>query len=717
MAKQVVLVELFYSGAWQTVVLYDRNGDEITFMRGDGDESAAPRSASITGTIDNRTNFYNPRNAASAIYGKVGLGTMVRVSVGALIRNVCALASMRPERTIDYSLALSRGDYSIPIEAAGKIRRIGRSSDPVHSPMYRASVRFTSAVGYWPGEDGKLSTQLTAVGPAAPGSQGTTTSPAGPALGAIEEYAVDAPISTEPLWRISPQPLQQVTAIFGPSGSTDGFQFGWVSKMPGGLPTAPNVISFGPGIFLDGPDDGWFWSVNTGATDYSIFTNGPFGFNQSWTAPHAGLSPDQWIRFVLKVTRVGTTGTWVLTWYDQYGNSSTANNTFTAADSTVGRLLSLRVLTSGFPIGAGPLYGHFIGLPGDSAEDLTSTEYKSAWQGWAGERAAARFLRMFGTEEGLGTTLVGTSSDTQLMGVQPVATLTEIMQEIRDTEDGLIFDERNNYGLIMRTRKTRYNQSAALALTWPTHFSPPLPEVVDYLDVHNRITIQQRDGGKYVTEDKTSVLGTAGNAGVEPKTVNVNVSSEFAQLAKLGAWYLKRWTVDGTRYPELTVDLVANPGLVAAASAVDVGDLITVDGLEPDQVRVYVVGITERVGGFTRTITFTCKPDQQFEPATYTGTKRYGSATSTLNAGVTSTAVTMVVTFTNVRDAWSTTAVPYAWNVAGERVTVTAMGAVTGTGPWTQSATVTRSVNGVVKAQLAAAPIQVHTSQLARYAL
>ncbi|HEY9415615.1 MAG TPA: hypothetical protein VIQ30_12705, partial [Pseudonocardia sp.] len=60
-----------------------------------------------------------------------------------------------------------------------------------------------------------------------------------------------------------------------------------------------------------------------------------------------------------------------------------------------------------------------------------------------------------------------------------------------------------------------------------------------------------------------------------------------------------------------------------------------------------------------------------------------------------------VVTFTDRDDAWSTTAEPYDWLVGGERMTVTNMTAPAGSGPWTQTATVVRAVNGVSKAQTA----------------
>lgn len=82
MAKQNVMVELFYDGAWNdhTSSIYARSPIDIT--RGRGDEQGEPTPSACSLTFDNRTGNFNPRNASGALFGKIGRNTPIRVSVG-----------------------------------------------------------------------------------------------------------------------------------------------------------------------------------------------------------------------------------------------------------------------------------------------------------------------------------------------------------------------------------------------------------------------------------------------------------------------------------------------------------------------------------------------------------------------------------------------------------------------------------------------------------
>ena len=82
---------------------------------------------------------------------------------------------------------------------------------------------------------------------------------------------------------------------------------------------------------------------------------------------------------------------------------------------------------------------------------------------------------------------------------------------------------------------------------------------------------------------------------------------------------------------------------------------------------------------------------------------------------MTPTGTAIILKMTDVNETWSTTAEPYDLFIAGERITVTNMNPVTGTGPYFQSANITRSVNGVVKTLQAGSPVRSATP--GRYAL
>jgi hypothetical protein len=86
-----------------------------------------------------------------------------------------------------------------------------------------------------------------------------------------------------------------------------------------------------------------------------------------------------------------------------------------------------------------------------------------------------------------------------------------------------------------------------------------------------------------------------------------------------------------------------------------------------------------------------------------TAMDKVDSGSSSLATGYSSSATSLSVTVTNVRDLWKTGAVSIPITVAGEQMTVTN---ITGaTSP--QTFTVTRSANGVTKAQLAGAEVHV----------
>jgi hypothetical protein len=302
-------------------------------------------------------------------------------------------------------------------------------------------------------------------------------------------------------------------------------------------------------------------------------------------------------------------------------------------------------------------------------------------------------------------------------GAAGVDTFPNQLKEIVTTEDGLIFDDIDAVGLVLMLRGARYNQTPALALT-PTDL-PALPkEVTDDLGVHNVVTASQRNGGDSTAEDSTGPLGSQAppsGAGEYRQTVDVNLDDEDTELPQVANWWLRRGTVNLPRFPQVTIDLGAKPSLITAVESVEVGSVITITGFREYVIRLYVLGWTETIGTHTRTITFTCAPDQQFVVGVYDSTSSAttcgrprcsGAWTSTQAAG----------TFKMTADeSWSTTSEPYDLMIAGEQITVTNMNARTGTGPYFQSANVTRSVNGVVKALPDGA--EVHIATPGRWAL
>jgi hypothetical protein len=723
MPSQAVKVELFYDGAWQDITAVgDVFTEPIVITRGQGDESPSPRPAQIGMRLANDDDRYRTSNPVSPLYGKAGRNTPIRVSVGSTVRCVAEASSWAADQTQEFRQSPPRGKAWVDVQAGGLLQRINQWSQPLRSPLYRAvALSGTTPAEYWPMED------VSGSGTAVSAVSGTAMTPVAAVRYTLPDGSVLPPGGAPEFGRGSGVGGSDKLPSFQGGGTLaapvrtstfDGYAIDWVMQFAagtdeGGTTTADilswresgtyvhftvNVIKGFVTVFhANASDDTTLSSTGSATASFDVYDG----------APH---------HFRYQVRQSG--GSYLAQLLIDSAVWATADNFVPGMTGTVGRPTSVEWNPGEdrgdyLPIAAGHLIvwaSGQLGLQPPVFYDLN---------GRAGERAGVRFGRLL-DEEGIPYNVSASYAESMPMGPQRVDTLANLLQEILTTEDGLLYDVATDVSLQFTCRVDRYNQTPALALT-PNDL-PALPrEVTDDLNVHNVVTASQREGGDYTARDDTGPLGTEAppdGVGEYRQSVDVSVSSEEFQLPQVANWWLRRGTVDLPRFPQVTLDLGAKPALVTSVEAVEVGSVITITGMRENTIRLIVLGWTEMVDTHTRTITFTCVPDQQFQPAVYDDTgRRYDSRTSTLNASYSATATTMVVTFTDSRDAWSTVNEPYDWVVAGERITVTSMAAVVGAGPYTQSATVTRAVNGISKAQTSGAAVHMHPDQQARYAL
>src|SRR5690606_20473660 len=144
--------------------------------------------------------------------------------------------------------------------------------------------------------------------------------------------------------------------------------------------------------------------------------------------------------------------------------------------------------------------------------------------------------------------------------------------------------------------------------------------------------------------------------------------------------------------------------------AVDVGDRLVITDpspdLPPDDISLLVIGYSEVLDQFEHVITYVCQPESPWHVGQVetTGYDRVDTAGSELADGAASTDTELLVATTQ-GPVWTTDPddMPFDIFVAGERMTVTA---VSGTSS-PQTFTVTRSVNGVVKAHTAGSAVTI----------
>jgi hypothetical protein len=335
--------------------------------------------------------------------------------------------------------------------------------------------------------------------------------------------------------------------------------------------------------------------------------------------------------------------------------------------------------------------------------------------GYAGETAAERMTRLC-DEGGIGLTVIGDPAAATVMGPQFAEPRLAAIKDAESTDFGILTEKRDDLALLYRTRASMYAQDPAVTIDYSSRVvAPPFEPVDDDENTRNDVTASRRDGGSYnltLTTGAMSVLDPPAGIGQYEDEVTVNVQTD-AQLPGAASWWLKLGTLDAARFPSVTFNLAAaeiqsDPALLEAILALEVGDRMPITNIDaadiPDDVDLIVQGYTETIDNSTWTITFNCAPGEPYQVGQF-GTAKFDHAGSTLNAAVTTTATTLALT-TSAGDAlWTVdpAAFPFDLNVEGERVTCTG---ITGAAS-PQNATVVRSVNGVVSAHSAGAPVKL----------
>lgn len=694
MPRNDVALELYYDDAWHDLVIgdYVLAGQSIRIQRGDGAESAAPRSALLSAQLNNDEDLFRTSNPESPLFGKAGRNTPIRASVGGVVRGHVQASRWEAGESRDFRARPKRGSAWVDLEAGGLLQQIGQWKEPLKSPLVRNTLAVPSLIGFWPLEDVRDAVRLSTPLPGGiPGSfSGDVT---------LEDEqrpgGATATVRTGADGVLSGQFL---------TSSASGYQLTFAARVPATLTAAYQEIF----RWTDTRGRIWAWEINNADFAWRIYdADGSTLDYQADT--YSTLNPAEWVRYRIKITVSGGTLTYEPAWYAE-GDTFVTGTTNTFASSSTGQPRTWRTPATGYSTDANYCCVYAVDDP--TVDLVTDGAILAAFNGHAGERARNRFGRLM-NELGLSWESIGDTDLSEPMGVQPAATVADLLREIRDTEDGLIFDAVDDLKLIFLLRNARYNRTA---VSIDVNDLPGRPrEITDDLGVHNIVTVSQRDGGEATAEDDTGPLGSqASPDGIGPyeKTVDVNVYDE-AVLPAMAEWWLNRSTVDLPRYPQVVVNLAAlDAARVAEIEAIDIGDVLEITGYREQTLRLQVVGYTEIIGWpNARTITFTTVPDQIFDSGTYDGARRYNLRTATIATEAGPTATTLTIGITD-NEAWSSTSA-YDLVIAGELVGVPVggMAARTGSaGAYQQVLTgAVRSKNGVRKTLPVGAAVRVAT--------
>ena len=586
----------------------------------------------------------------------------------------------------------SGNDATTPIVGAGILRRLSQGQPALRSPIYRQlSGLGTFTQGYWPLEDGADATHATnavAGGPAAvivDGTFGATTGPPGAASALTLNTA-------------------EVSRVKGVTSSWTTDEDGYAVMF---YATMPNAVSGGIGkrlmeVTALGTIRRWTVDINDLsltvtaylADETVSFTAGPTLYSMSVTQPFA---------IQLETIQDGGNVDWSLLTH-QVGSTTfyTMNGTYAG---TVDRATSG---TAWAPVD-GTVISHL--WIGDDQLPFVDATFQLVSSGYAGETAGDRLERL-ATESGVPLAVIGDTADTTPMGAQTPATLLDAMRQCEAADHGVLYERGAGMGYL--TRVARYNGDPVMELDFASgHIAAPPEPTDDDQRLLNLIRLRRTGGGEVTAEDADSIA--VNGAYVDEPEVNLETDS---QLPSHAYWRLHLGTLDGLRWPSIQLNLARNPSLIDDWCKVRIGSRITIANppsqVGTDDLDLIVEGWTERLTDYGWDVTITCSPANAWKVGVYDTARRDSSSTTMASdaaAGVTSLSLTTAV----LADVWSTTAEPYDLVISGEVVTVTSMGAASGTGPYTQTATVTRAVNGIAKLLPADAP--VHLAQPARYAL
>jgi hypothetical protein len=605
-------------------------------------------------------------------------------------------SSWEPDQSLNY--ALGKGFRSTDVGGSGLLQRVGRWKQSLRSPVYlQISSRVTAGrlLGYWPCEDPAGSTGLTNTVPGGP-----------PGLATNVQYASGADFSgSDPVLKLTA--TGKVSGRFlKPTGTPNGWQLSWAFQL-GATPAALTPV------LTWTTSNGYRWYFLVDAVGWTVQAWSPDGLTTLMSTGSVwNFDPvTRATAFRMKVSAAAGTVTVEPAWYMQ--DAPTVYGLTTTFAGTAGNLLGWG--ESGNAVTDGMTFGHVYAVSGIT-DDLQDYNTLQAFNGYKLERAADRFSRLM-AYYGLGAQLVGNAVDTQPMGPQKSGRLYELLKEIQATEDGPMYDSESRSAIVFRTRASMYNQAAALTLT-RAQLAPPFKKKTDDLVTGNRVTARNAAGGEYTFEVTTGLGSTQdppNGAGLYEQTADVSVA-DVADLDEIAGWFAYKWSDTSARYPQVTIDCNAQPSLEGPAGLVGIGDRIVLSDVAPGGVGLIVLGIQETwTTKFVRMITFVCGPDTMYQVGAYdAATSLWDSATTTLAVARDAVQTAWSITSTDPSDAWSTVT-PYGWIVEGETMTVTAMSAPAGTGPVTQTATVTRGTNGVPKPHPAGAVINVSpTSRWAR---
>lgn len=579
-----------------------------------------------------------------------------------------------------------------PIQAAGVLRRLRQGQGELQSPLRRQLMSY-SPQGFWPLEDGAGSTQFASAVPGRqPGIMDRVTA------GALDDLpgAFLSPTFDDADSSIS---FRTARSAPGEVGFAVMFLFK-LASLPGGTTRLCRIYPTGSvarwevtvsdtAIAINGYNAGDPTAVHTGSIAMAAIIN-----PREWVAVQleTEITPGDHVDWDFIVHQVGE-----VNYYAQTGSYLTASTAAPVVTSvTLGGTLLDGASFSSLWIGSNDL--PFV----DNTFSLVSAGYE-------GELASVRAARVAAE---VGLPLDVEAGDSEPMGAQREGTVLGVLRSCEAADYGLLYEGKSGR-LAFRPRTARFNPTNVLTLSMVSGHLAEAPEpVYDDQQLRNVWTLTRQGGSSATVRDEDSIDLDGEVAGSD--TINVQQDPVLEQHA---AWRVYLGVQEGLRWPSIVLDFARNPSLLTYwrsrrygfRFAVSTG-LTQVAGAEAD---VIAEGYQAELWPDGWRVTLNCSGASPWDVAVLedaTTPVRLDTAGCVLAEDIDTTEVGWDVS-TTTGPIWNTaTTFPILMKCEGEIISVSAISGATAA----QTLTVTRSVNGVVKAHSTGAAVSLaYPSRLA----
>lgn len=538
----------------------------------------------------------------------------------------------------------SGADSTMPIAAAGILRRLSQGSSAVKSPLRvqlgAMNSRGITTFAYYPLEESSGAQQ------ALEANGGKPITPYDVSFGADDTLNGSQPTAklNTGASSIINVPIPSVS-----SGSSTGFACLWFFRMDtlpsistemveikaAGTMTRFEVLVDATTIQWNGYDSSGTLIANSGAVVYAV-------------------DPTKWVAMQMETNVSGGTVTVSLIWH-QVGSQTfyVLNDTYSGT-STRPTYFSMISGTDNWS--AAHLWF------GSNALPFVDGTFMLVADGYRTELAADRVKRLCRDNGVPAYVLAGA---TEPMGRQPSGKLVDLLREC-EAADQAILCERGN-ALMFIPRMRRYNPAVAIPLDWSLGHLSEAPEPVDDDQrLRNLITVSRTNGSSVTVLDQASIDAS----GTYDQSEELNIAYD-SRLADFANWLLNIGTADNLRWPRIEIDLIAHPEFIPLWLSCRLGSRITIANppstqLAGEVIDVVIEGWSQTINAYKWSVELSCSPARPWLIGAYDDSGTRYDVDSYLSADVGSTDTLMSIVAVTRDGFWSRTSTPYDVKIAGQ---------------------------------------------------